>query len=78
MFGVPVISNVNADIILSENCGIYIKEPNVTSLYDAFRYMLQNPSIRSRMGSNGLNAVETKYNWDAASRSLKLLYDSFI
>lgn len=78
MLGVPVISNVCAEVVLSKRCGIYIEEPTAASLFEALNYLLKNPSVGVEMGLNGLIAVKNSYNWAIASEGLIALYQKLI
>jgi len=78
MLGVPVISNVCAEVVLSSRCGIYIEEPTTASLFEALNYLLKNPSVRVEMGLNGLIAVKNRYNWTIASSNLISIYQSLM
>lgn len=78
MLGVPVISNVCAEVVLSKRCGIYIEEPTTASLFEVLNYLLKNPSAGREMGLNGLIAVKNRYNWAIAASNLISIYQSLM
>lgn len=63
-------------IIGQVGCGVLVDTSKPREVADAIRTLLQNPSLRLRMGTKGRQAVEEKYNWGQEKHKLLDLYAS--
>ncbi|KXG08979.1 D-inositol 3-phosphate glycosyltransferase [Anoxybacillus sp. P3H1B] len=74
--GVPVIvSNVGGlpEVVKRDVTGLIVPKENPSALAEAFRYLLQDTALRSKMGKNGVNHVKQHYDWvDNANNMLNL------
>lgn len=73
--GIPVITsnftNFKA-IVEKNNCGICVDPNKVDEIVDAMIYMTTHETERSRMGENGKQIVQNKYNWENISTKITL------
>jgi len=70
--GKPLIATAGseiANIVKEEECGIVIDKPISKKIADAIQ-ILNDDSIRQRLGRNGRLAAERKYNWKNAESVL--------
>lgn len=77
MFGKPIIVNDEtsmADIVRNEECGIIVHFGDVQSIKNALK-ALKNSSLCEKLGENGRNAYEKKYNWDIMERRILTAYN---
>lgn len=75
--GIPIICSdfpLWRSIIEKHDCGICVDPEKPEAIADAINYLLDNPDIAERMGSNGRKAVETEYNWEQESKKLIEVY----
>lgn len=76
--GLPVIASdfpIIKKIIDEEESGICVDPENVLEIKKAIQYIANHPEHAQRMGENGKNAVQEKYNWDNEREKLYKLYD---
>lgn len=74
---IPVISSdfkLWKDIIESNKCGICVNPTNPKEISDAINWIYNHPEEAIKMGKNGRQAVEQKYNWQAEEKKLIKLY----
>ncbi|WP_339226795.1 glycosyltransferase family 4 protein [Oceanobacillus sp. FSL K6-2867] len=79
--GIPVIASnfpLWKEIIEGNNCGICVDPFNVDEIATAIQWVLDNPDEAEKMGENGRNAVERKYNWETESKKLIKVYSSLV
>ncbi|HZY93729.1 MAG TPA: glycosyltransferase [Candidatus Bathyarchaeia archaeon] len=74
MLGVPVVTNVCKDLVLTEDCGLFVRDANPENLRAAFHFLATNPSARHRMAENGRNSARKQYNWEAVVEEITSLY----
>lgn len=75
--GLPIITSnfpLWKEIVEGSNCGICVDPLNPNEIADAINYILTYPEEAERMGKNGKEAVETKYNWDVEEKKLIEVY----
>lgn len=79
--GVPVICShfpLWREIIESTECGICVDPESPDEIAAAIKYLKDNPSIVSKMGENGIEAVKTTYNWNAEKNKLMNFYSEVL
>jgi glycosyltransferase involved in cell wall biosynthesis len=59
-------------IVEKNNCGICVDPNKVDDIVDAMIYMTAHETERSRMGENGKQIVQNKYNWENISTKITL------
>lgn len=72
--GIPVIASnfpLWREIVKESNCGLLVDPLNPNEIADAICWLLEHPQDAEKMGRNGMEAVERKYNW--ANEEAKLL-----
>lgn len=74
--GLPVISSNRAfnDEILNEECSIRIDEKNENELYEAIRYLKENPNSREKMSQAALEKARTLTIEHRAKKIKKVLF----
>lgn len=68
--GIPVIVSdfpLWRGIVGNAGCGVLVQPGDVNALQVALDYLIQDPSLRQQLGSNGRTAVEQRYTWDSES-----------
>ena len=66
------------EIIEGENCGICVDPTSVNDIAQAINFLFKNSDIAEAMSNNGINAVQTKYNWDAEAKKLAEIYKELL
>ncbi|MCT8982375.1 glycosyltransferase family 4 protein [Shewanella algae] len=77
--GVPVIGSNFAlwrEIIEGNECGLCVDPFDERAIANAIDYLANNPWEAERMGRNGQQAVQAKYNWAIEERKLIEFYQS--
>ncbi|MBU8893924.1 MAG: glycosyltransferase family 4 protein [Bacteroidales bacterium] len=71
-----IVSNCKPQekIINEENCGLVFKSNNSNDLSEKILQLYDDEDLRKKMGVNGRNAVEKKYNTQIAGKNLVNLY----
>jgi glycosyltransferase involved in cell wall biosynthesis len=71
-----VVSPVSeaAKIVKIEKCGLVAESFTPKAFASKVEYLLNHPREAERLGSNGRNAVEEKYNWSAICRTIENVY----
>lgn len=75
--GLPVICSdypLWDEIIRKHKCGISVNPRNSDEVKKAIEYILNNPIEAEKMGRNGMEAVQTEYNWGSQEFILLELY----
>lgn len=75
--GIPYITSdfkYNKKIIDEYNCGIYVNPSDPDEIAEAMRYLISNRATAKKMGENGKNLVESKFNWKDDENRLYELY----
>jgi len=76
--GIPVVASAFPEIqrvIKAAGCGICVDPDDSDAITSAVRYLLDNPVEAEKMGQNGREFIDKRYNWDAVGRDLKDLYN---
>lgn len=79
--GLPVICSdfeLWKEIVEKNNCGICVNPTDVQEIKKAVIYLLQNPTIRKKMGQNGRKLVREKLNWNVESSKLATIYTNLL
>ena len=77
--GVPVIASnfpLWEEIIEGNKCGLCVDPLDPSAIAAAIDYLVKNPSEAEKMGRNGQQAVEQKYNWAIEEAKLLTFYNS--
>lgn len=62
------------EIVEGNDCGLCIDPSSKNEVASAIKYLVENPEVADRMGSNGRKAVLAKYNWAVESKKLVSFY----
>ena len=63
MCGIPLVTNIAADIVNEIGFGIIVKYDNIKEIKNAIITLRDNNTLRLRLGLNGRKAYLEKYNW---------------
>lgn len=75
--GLPVImsdTSYNIKINNLEQFGVCVDPTNINDIAAAIDFLLSNPEIAKKLGENGRNLIEKKYNWEMEEQKLLNLY----
>jgi glycosyltransferase involved in cell wall biosynthesis len=75
--GIPFIASnfpLWREIVESNQCGICVDPLDPKAIGEAIQYFIDHPAEAERMGKNGRQAVEKKYNWSIEEQKLLDLY----
>lgn len=74
--GIPSIAfDVEANSeILSNNCGIIVKNSNVLSLANSIDYLLEHENERNEISKTASNLIPKKYDWNNTVKILEQFY----
>jgi len=79
--GIPVIASnfpLWKEIVEGNNCGITVDPLDPKAIAQAVEHLLTHPDEACRMGENGRQAVEEKYNWEREGEKLLKLYEGLL
>jgi glycosyltransferase involved in cell wall biosynthesis len=79
--GIPVlISNFQRlkPFIKNIGAGIAVDPANPSKIAGAIRYCYYHPDECRKMGKRGIEAVETRYNWEHEERKLTAVYQQVL
>jgi glycosyltransferase involved in cell wall biosynthesis len=79
--GLPVIASdfpLWKDIVIGNKCGICVNPTRPEEIAAAIEHLIRDRSAARRMGQNGRDAVETKYNWKVEEARLLKFYKGVI
>jgi glycosyltransferase involved in cell wall biosynthesis len=79
--GIPIITSnfkLWQDIVIQNECGICVDPLNPEEIGKAMQYLIDNPEVAKKMGENGREAVEKKYNWRIEEQKLFELYQNLV
>lgn len=77
--GIPIVCSnfpLWVEIVEENGCGICVEPGHSEKITEAIQYLLKNPEKAKRMGDIGKQIVREKYNWDAESKTLLVIYYS--
>jgi len=75
--GLPVIASnfpVYKDIVEGNKCGICVDPLKPEEIASAIDFVVNNSEQAIKMGKNGRNAINEKYNWDIENDKLSNMY----
>ncbi len=75
--GIPVIASdfpLWKEIIEKNHCGICVNPLDAKEIAKSIDYIYEHPEEALRMGENGRNVVNEKYNWDFEEKKLLNVY----
>ena len=72
----PVVSNIGgpSEIVEDYVNGILIRPGSVRDIAKAIVFLLDNPSIRKKMGNKARKTVEEKFSWKLAAKKTSSIY----
>ena len=76
--GIPIITSnfpLWRKIVEGNQCGLCVDPSNPKAIGEAIQYLINNSTQAQRMGENGRNAVECKYNWPLEEKKLLDFYE---
>lgn len=79
--GIPVIASdfpFWKQFIEEENCGLMINPLVPQDIALAIDYLIDNPELCCKMGTNGIKAVSNKFNWLIEEKKLLALYKKLL
>lgn len=79
--GLPVVASnfpLWREIVEGNACGLCVNPLDPKAIAEAIEYLLTHPEEARRMGQNGRQAVEEKYNWEKEAQKLLALYEELI
>jgi glycosyltransferase involved in cell wall biosynthesis len=78
MLGMPIITNVSADVINEVGCGIMVDYNDKNQIKDAVVRLRDNRDLRRKLGNNGRKAFLQKYNWNIMEDELYKIYGNLL
>lgn len=75
MFGVPIITNVAAEVINEADCGILVNYNDEDQIKSVILNLRDNTQFRKTLANNGRNSFLAKYNWTVMENRLFGIYD---
>ena len=79
--GIPVIASdfpMWKNLIKESDCGILVDPSNSKEIFEAIKWILENPKESKEMGIRGKNAIENKYNWEIEKINLLKTYKEIL
>jgi glycosyltransferase involved in cell wall biosynthesis len=76
--GLPVVASRiagNEELVADGETGFLVKSENIESLRGALRELIQQPSLRQKMGDASRRRVETSYSWESTAQKYVLLLE---
>ena len=74
--GLPVVATRiagNEELVVQEKTGFLVESENVNSLQQALHELIENPSLREKMGAASRQRVEEFYSWDNTAKQYAVL-----
>lgn len=79
MCGLPIITNVSAEIVREEvNCGTVVDYNDVNQIKAAVTSLRDDPQLCRKLGNNGRKAYLQKYNWSVMEKKLREIYENLL
>ncbi len=78
---VPVIASdfpFIREVVSEAGCGILVRAQDVEEIASAMERILEDPEGAARMGRNGLQAVQERFNWETQEKKLLSLYATLL
>jgi len=78
-FGVPVVANHVGDtrtILRTHNCGFLVNIQNENDVYEKVQLLIDNSSLRRKMGRAGIKAFTSSLNWEVMENRLFKVYNT--
>lgn len=78
--GIPVIvTNVGGlpEVVEDTITGLVVEPNNVTSIANAMKYLIKNPSLANEMGRRGRERVVNNYSWDVCVEKMYDIYKQY-
>jgi glycosyltransferase involved in cell wall biosynthesis len=78
---VPVIASdfpFIREVVSQAGCGILVQAEDVEEIASAMERIVQDREGAARMGRNGLQAVQERFNWETEEKKLLALYDTLL
>jgi glycosyltransferase involved in cell wall biosynthesis len=75
--GIPIVTSnfeLWEQIVLGNECGLCVNPLDSEAIAKAIQYLVDHPSIAEKMGKNGRDAIEQKYNWKIEETKLLQIY----
>jgi glycosyltransferase involved in cell wall biosynthesis len=79
--GLPLVASnfpLWRDIVTGNNCGINVNPLDPPDIARAIEYLLANPDLMGKMGKNGREIANQKYNWANEAAVLLRIYKELI
>ena len=79
--GVPVVASdfpLWREIVEGNHCGICVDPLDPRAIGQAVMRLVENQDMAGKMGKNGRQAIENKYNWSNEERKLFRLYEGLV
>lgn len=75
--GIPVVCSdfpLWKSIVEENNCGIAVNPNSEQEIVNAINYLLEDRKMAQKMGENGKNAINNKFNWKIEEKKLLDFY----
>lgn len=79
--GLPVVSTYHAgipELVIDKKTGFLVSEKDVGGLVERLNYLINHPELWEKLGSNGREVVEEKFNLFTQVRKLEEIYESLL
>lgn len=78
MCGIPLITNMEKEVVTEVDCGLVVDYYNLSQIRDAIILLKENVKLRKNMGLNGRRAFVEKYNWSTMEQKLYEIYSNLM
>lgn len=78
MLGIPIITNVAAEIVTEVNNGFIVNYSDVDQIKKVILSLRDDVVLRHKLGENARKAFLKKYNWSAMEHELYRYYDELL
>ncbi len=79
--GLPVVSTYHAgipELVIDKKTGFLVPEKDVDGLVDRLEYLIAHPELWEKLGAQGREVVEEKFNLSTQVRKLEKIYRSLL